>query len=110
MPGHLLNTASTIQCPHGGSAILTTSNISTSAEGAPALLETDIHPVVGCPFTIGTKPSPCLRIEWSAGAAMASVAGTPILVKSSIGTCYSPENAPQGVAIIANTQMKAQAR
>jgi len=110
MPGPVLTTASTIICPHGGSASLTTSNSKTTAGGSPALLETDVHTVRGCPFTIGTKPSPCIRIEWSAGAGSANVFGTPVLVQSSVGTCYSPENAPQGVALVVNTQQKVTAR
>jgi hypothetical protein len=110
MPGNILTTASSIMCPHGGQATLTTANSKTAA-GAMALLETDVHSVTGCPFTLpGPKPSPCIRIEWSAGATNATVNGTPVLVQSSVGLCYSPESAPQGTAIIVNTQMKASAR
>lgn len=109
MPGPVLTTASTILCPHGGSAILTTANARVTAGGAPALLETDVHAVVGCPFVIALKPSPCVRIQWLAGAARAR-AGAPVLTQSSIGICYSPESAPQGVAIVVNTQPKVSAQ
>ena len=109
MPGQVLTTASTIMCPHGGSAILTTANARVTAVGSPALLETDIHTVAGCPFVIGLKPSPCIRIQWMAGAARTQ-AGAPVLVQSSIGICYSPESAPQGVAIVVNTQPKVSAQ
>jgi hypothetical protein len=110
MPGDLLTTASSIQCPHGGQATLTTANSRTSAT-ANVLLETDVHIVAGCTFTLpGPKPSPCVKIEWQAGATRAGVNGTPVLVKSSVGLCYSPENAPQGTAVIVNTQMKASAQ
>jgi uncharacterized Zn-binding protein involved in type VI secretion len=102
-----LTTASTVQCMHGGQAILTTSNTSLYADGMPVLLQSDTHSVAGCPFTLpGPKPSPCITIQWSAGTTMVTVNGTPALVQSSVGTCYSPENAPQGVAIIGNTQQK----
>lgn len=111
MPGQILTTASTIQCMHGGQATLTTTNSRLTVDGAPALLETDIHPVVGCPFTLpGPKYSPCVKIEWSAGASQVTVNGTPVLVRSSIGRCISAEGAPQGIAIIANTQIKGIAR
>jgi hypothetical protein len=107
MPGHILNTASTIMCPHGGQAQLFTSNTRVFACGSPALLETDVHPVVGCPFTLpGPKPSPCVRIEWSAGASRVKVTGVPVLVRSSLGNCFSPEGALQGIAVIVNTQIK----
>ena len=107
MPGAILTTASQIQCLHGGQAILLTSNTKTMAGGGPVLLETDIHPVAGCPFTIGPKYSPCIRIEWTAGASKVTVNGTPVLVQTSVGKCIGIEGAPQGIAIIASTQMKA---
>lgn len=111
MPGNLLTTASTIMCPHGGQATLFTANVRAYAGGAPVLLETDVHPVAGCPFTLpGGKYSPCVRIQWSGGAGSTPVNGTPVLVQSSIGQCYSPEGAVQGVAFIVNTQLKASAR
>jgi hypothetical protein len=109
MPGNVLTIASVIQCPHGGMAVLTTSNARVKAARAYWLLESDVSMVVGCPFTIGPKYSPCLRIEWSAGAGKTK-AGAAVLVSSSLGICYSPESAPQGVAIISNTQTKASAQ
>jgi hypothetical protein len=105
MAGNVLTTASTIMCMHGGRATLITSNTKVFAQGAPALLETDVHPVVGCPFTVGPKYSPCVRIEWSAGAEKVSVNKTSVLTWSSIGKCFGAEG-PQGIATIVNTQLK----
>ncbi len=110
MPGKILTTGSKVQCPHGGQATLITANVKVKAASGEALLETDVHPVTGCPFTIGTKPSPCLRIEWKAGASKLAVGGTAVLVESSVGTCYSPENAPQGVALVVKAEMKVSAQ
>jgi len=114
MPGNILTTGSTVLCTHGGSAILTTANTKATSDNMPALLETDVHMVAGCPFQIpfgpGTKPSPCIRIEWSAGTTQLQVNGVGVLVQSSIGKCYSAEGAVQGVATIVNTQMKVSAR
>lgn len=109
MPGYILTTASQVKCTHGGTAILTTSNTMARIDNMPALLESDIHAVVGCPFTVGPKYQPCVRIEWSLGATQCKVNGTGVLVQSSIGKCYSAESIMQGVAIIAQTQAKAQA-
>lgn len=106
MPGQILTTMSQIKCMHGGTAILTTANTKLTVDNAPALLETDVPLVVGCPFTIGPKYSPCVRIEWTAGAAMMNTNGTKVLIRSSVGKCISVEGAPQGVAIVATTQMK----
>lgn len=107
MPGNTLTTASTVMCPHGGQAILITSNARVTAGGSPVLLESDTHVVVGCPFTIGPKYQPCVQIAWSGGAARTSVGGTAPLVQSSVGQCKSAEGIVQGVAIIVNTQTKA---
>lgn len=109
MPGYMLTTASQVMCTHGGTATLTTANTTVKVDGAFALLETDIHSVAGCPFTVPpSKPQPCVRIEWSAGAVMGKSNGTAFLVRSSIGKCISGEGATQGVAIITQTQTKAQ--
>jgi hypothetical protein len=110
MPGYILTTASQIKCTHGGTAMLVTANTMAKIDGAPALLETDVHPVVGCPFTVPPgKPQPCVRIEWTAGAATCKCNGTKVLVQSSVGKCISAEGAVQGLAIIAQTQIKAKA-
>ena len=109
MPGNHLTTSSQIMCPHGGQAILFTANTHATVMGNPVLLESDIHPVVGCPFTVGTKYSPCVRIEWSAGSSKTNLQGTATLVQSSIGKCINAEGAPQGLAIIVNTQPKTSA-
>jgi hypothetical protein len=109
MPGNILTTASNITCTHGGRAKLTTSNTKIFADGALALLEKDEHPVMRCPFTVGSKSSPCVRIKWSAGASQVTVNGTPVLVMSSVGQCINAEGAIQGVAI-KSTQMEASAR
>ena len=114
MPGNVLTVNSTVLCMHGGSAVLTTSNSKLMVDNTPALLETDAHAVAGCPFQIpigtGTKPSPCVRIEWSAGSTQLQVNGVGALVPTSIGKCYSPEGAAQGVASIVSTQFKVSAR
>ena len=110
MPGRILTTGSTVQCPHGGQATLITTNVRVNAASGQALLESDIHPVVGCPFTLGTKASPCVRIEWAAGAAQVTLGGTAVLVESSMGTCYSPENASQGVALVVDAEPKVSAQ
>lgn len=111
MPGYILTTASQITCTHGGKAVLTTSNTMIKVDSMPALLESDVHGVAGCPFTLpGPKPSPCVKIEWSAGAVMAKSDSAPLLIQSSVGKCISAEGATQGTAIIIQTQMKAQAQ
>ena len=109
MPGNLLTTGSQIMCPHGGQAMLTTGNAHVSAGAMNVLLETDVHVIAGCPFTIGPKYSPCVRVEWTAGASKATVDGVAVLIRTSIGKCIGAEGAPQGVATVVTTQQSASA-
>jgi hypothetical protein len=110
MPGYILTTASQITCTHGGTVKLSTSNTKLKIDGSAALLESDVHSVTGCVFTLpGPKPSPCVKVEWSLGAAMCKSNGTAVLTQSSVGKCSSAEGAIQGMAIVAQTQMKAKA-
>ncbi|QKO21825.1 hypothetical protein HTY51_07940 [Rhodoferax sp. BAB1] len=110
MPGYLLTTASQIRCTHGGTATLTTMNAKVKVESALALLESDVHVVAGCPFTLpGPKPSPCVRIEWTAGATMCKVDNISVLVQTSVGRCISAEGSTQGMAIVSPMQTRAQA-
>ncbi|HEY5928101.1 MAG TPA: hypothetical protein VIV11_40720 [Kofleriaceae bacterium] len=109
MGGRLLTTIATIQCPHGATALLSTSNSRVSA-GQRVLLESDVHDVVGCTFMRGNTKSPCVKIEWSRGATRVSIGGTAPLVMSSVGTCKNLEGTIQGTAIIASTQQAASAQ
>jgi len=109
MPGKLLTISSTIQCPHGGKVMLITKNTRVRAGGAQVLMEGDVDTVVGCAFTVGLKPSPCVRVEWSAGAQQVKVSAA-VLVQSSVGKCFNAEGAMQGVALIGGTQPRVRAR
>jgi hypothetical protein len=108
MPGTALTTASSIVCPHGGQAVQTRSS-SVATAGAVILLETDVHDVIGCTFYNGSNYSPCLTIEWSAGANAVTVNGTKVLVRSSVGTCKNGQIV-QGFALINSTQLPVTAR
>jgi hypothetical protein len=100
----ICTTSSTILCPHGGQAILSTANKELLIMGCFALLETDVHQVVGCPFAIGTAYHPCVAIHWTMGAKVYKVDGIPVLLKSSVGICCAADQAPQGVAVMVNVQ------
>jgi hypothetical protein len=103
----MLTTASTVVCPHFGQAILTTSNTQALVLGAPVLLQTDLHAVVGCPFFVGTVPSPCLTIQWVTAATQSKVNNIPVLLQTSVGLCLNSFQAPQGPAIVVQTQTQA---
>ena len=111
MPGQVLTIASSIQCMHGGQAILLTSNTRLLVQGSPALLESDVPVVAGCPFTLPNgKYSPCVKIEWTGGASQLKVNGVKVLINASIGQCKSGEGATQGIAIVNPNQVRASAQ
>ena len=103
----ILTTTSTVMCPHGGMAQLFSTNTEALIDGAPALLQTDVHPVVGCPFTPGFY-SPCLSIRWLTAATETSVRNVPVLLQSSVGLCLNAAQLPQGVALVVQVQQRAQ--
>lgn len=102
----ILTQASTVICPHGGQATLLTSNVEAKVDGAYMLLITDQHPIVGCPF-FTTVPSPCVRIQWVTAAAQTNLRGIPVLLQTSVGLCLNVAQAPQGTAVVVQTQQKA---
>ena len=110
MASPLLLATTAVQCPHGGVATAIPSQPWAAARDL-VLVEGDTHAVAGCPFTLpGPKPSPCVRVEWSAGAAHASIGGARVLTHQSLGRCLSPEGAPQGLALIAGPPSQAGAQ
>jgi hypothetical protein len=102
----ILTTASTVMCPHGGTAQLFTSNTIAVIDGAPALLQTDIHPIVGCTFT-PVAYSPCVSIRWVTGATQTAVRQVPVLLQNSVGLCLNAAQAPQGTALVLQVQQRA---
>ena len=102
----ILTTTSTVLCPHGGMAQLFTSNTEASVDGAFLLLQTDIHPIVGCPFA-PVSPMPCVMIQWVTGATQTKVHQVPVLLQTSIGLCLNAAQAPQGTAMIVQVQQRA---
>ena len=110
MAANLLNTSSSLQCPHGGSVSISSANSKVKADGAFTALSTDTFTISGCPFQIpGTPPipSPCIKVQWVVTNMRTKTNGTPNLNKSSVGLCLAATQAPQGTVTIANTQSKA---
>lgn len=104
----ILTTSSTVMCPHGGVAQLLTSNTEALVDGAPMLLQSDIHPIVGCPFTPGPGTyMPCLTIRWVTAATRTAIHNVPVLLQNSVGLCLNAAQVPQGTALVVQTQQKA---
>jgi hypothetical protein len=102
----ILTTTSTVVCPHGGQAQLFTTNTQALVDGAPILLLTDVHPIVGCPFT-PVAYSPCVTIRWVTAATQTFVQQVPVLLQSSVGLCVNAAQAPQGTALVVQVQQQA---
>lgn len=98
---------STLMCPHGGQVQIIPSQQKVMAGGAPVSTKGDTFVIVGCPFMIGTKPSPCVKVQWVVTDLKTTVSGQATLSQGSTGLCLSPENAPQGPVTIVQTQPKA---
>ena len=104
MPG-LLNIASVMMCPHGGTVQAVSGNTRTRAGGAAALRASDTFVVVGCPFsTPATGPHPCVEVRWVQSAARSRAVGDFTLTEASVGLCVAPDQAVQGTVLIAATQ------
>ncbi len=111
MAGHSLTTTASLQCPHGGSVQIISTNQQASAEGPPLALATDTFVVSGCPFQIPAVvpiPSPCVTVRWLVPDTRVTVNGQPTLSRSSVGLCLSPAQVPQGPVLIVNTQATVQ--
>jgi hypothetical protein len=108
MAGNAITTASSLQCPHGGTVAIVSSNARVMAAGAPLALATDTFTIAGCPFQIpvgvGTVPSPCVRVQWIVTDVRNGVNGAPTLSSSSVGLCLAATQIPQGPVIVAATQ------
>jgi hypothetical protein len=103
----ILTVTSTVMCPHGGVALLTTTNAQALIDGAPALLLTDVHPVVGCSFAPGGIYIPCVLIRWFTAASQTKVQNVPALLQNSLGLCFNAFQIPQGIAMVVQTQQHA---
>lgn len=102
----ILTTSSLVMCPHGGVAQLITTNTEALVDGAPMLLQTDIHPIVGCPFT-PVAYSPCVSIRWVTAATQTALHNVPVLLQTSVGLCLNAAQVPQGTAVVVQVQQKA---
>jgi len=99
-----LNAQSVLMCPHGGTVQIVPSNTNVLFDGAPAVTASDTFIIAGCPFVIGTVPSPCVSIQWVQPAAESTVASNPTLTEASVGLCLAATQAPQGPVTISSTQ------
>jgi hypothetical protein len=103
----ILQQGVTMQCPHGGTVMVTPTNMRVRVNGAFALLQNDVFTVVGCPFMLpAPKPQPCVTVMWQAPAVKIKIGGQTVLTESSVGLCQSAEQIVQGTVIVSGAQQK----
>ena len=105
--GAFLTTASTLQCPHGGSIQAACANTRASAGGAPILRVDDTFTIAACPLNVAGSPHPCVRVQWVVTASRNTAQGGASLTDTSVGLCIAADGAPQGTALIVATQARA---
>ena len=98
MPGFLLNASSSIICAHGGQVQATAPNPRVRAGGAPVVVMTAPHAVVGCPFNVGVTLVPCVTAQWVVGATRVRAGGMPVLLQDSQAVC-APNGTPVTVVM-----------
>ena len=104
----LLGESSQLQCPHGGTVSVTSSNTKSKANGEAILRASDTFNVSGCSFTIpGYGPHPCVQVNWVQKAAKSKAGGDETLTKASTGLCVANDQAVQGTVMINSAQGKA---
>ncbi len=110
MPGFLVTTASSAICQHGAQVSIISTNTRVQAGGAPVAVLNDQYVVSGCPFQVpigtGTKPQPCIKLQWVAPATRVRVGGQPVILQTSSAICLSAEQIPQGAPTVVSTQVR----
>lgn len=110
MPGPVVVMGATITCPHGGPVQVVGGSPRVLLMGMPAATLASQFPITGCPFQVpigtGTKPQPCVKVQWIVAATRVQAGGSPLILQTSTGICQSIEQIPQGPPAVSVTQTR----
>lgn len=110
MPGPVYHAGASGVCPHGGQITTAPGNPRVRVMQNPVATTADLSSVAACPFQIavpgGTKPQPCVTVQWLAPAARVKAGAQPVLLQTSAGVCKSAEQIPQGPPTITVNQTR----
>jgi hypothetical protein len=110
MAGFLLEMSAEIKCPHAASAKLAATGARLRVTGKPAALAGDVAAVAGCPFQVpvgtGTKPQPCVTVQWPKPAMRVRSAGKAVLIHPSLSKAESAEGIVQGPGNVVRQQTR----
>jgi len=98
--GFILNSGSTVMCPHGGQVSMITTNMRVMVEGQPAVTIDDQGQVAGCPS------GSCASVVWLVPASRVFVNGKPVILSHSSGMCRGADTSPKGTPIMISTQTR----
>ena len=98
----------TLVCPHGGQVSIVPGNPRVSFAQQPAGTISDQYLVAGCSFMVGSKPQPCMTVQWLVPATRVTIGGQPAVLQSSTGMCMSADQIPNGPPQVLVTQLRAQ--
>lgn len=114
MPGLFVHVGIAMQCTHMAPVTTAPSQPRVLVSGQPIATSSSLLTVAGCPFQVpvvaGTKPQPCVKVQWLMLSARVLVAGQPALLQvgpgSGAGICQSIEQIPQGPPVVATLQTR----
>lgn len=107
MADPFFHVGATAMCPHGGQLTTVPGNPRVLVGGQPTATLADQYLIAGCVFTLpGPKPSPCVTARWIKPAVRVLAGGQPVILRTSVGLCSSPEQLPQGPPNVVVTQVR----
>jgi hypothetical protein len=104
MPDLLYHVGATAICPHSGQVTVISTNSRVLVSGQPVATMGDTFLIAACPFAVGPKPQPCVKVQWLVPATRIFINGQAAILKTSTGICQSAEQIPQGPPIVVATQ------
>jgi uncharacterized Zn-binding protein involved in type VI secretion len=104
---HLLNTATQMMCPHGGTVTAVTTDARAKAGGGFLVRASDTFTIAGCPIIVAGQPHPCVLVRWVQPNARSRAAGDFTLSEQSLGLCVAADQAVQGTVQVLFTQPRA---
>jgi hypothetical protein len=113
MPGLLLHQNAAMQCFHLAPVTVVPGQARVTASAMLVAVSTGQLTVAGCLFQVpapsGTKPQPCVKVQWVNLSARIKIMGQPVLLQptpsgTGAGVCQSVEQIPQGAPIVNTMQ------
>lgn len=104
MGAALLNKASQLMCPHGGTVTIITSNSRAKASGDFLVRASDTFTIAGCPLIVSGVAHPCVKVTWVQPAGRSKTVSDANLTEQSTGLCVAADQAAQGTVQIVFSQ------